>query len=59
LSDYDNTIDYAGKEGEKRGEKRGERRERRRSEERVRELFTLWESGVPLAEAKRKFGLAN
>jgi len=55
LSDYDNTIEYAGKEGERRGE----RREERRSKKRLKELFTLWESGVPIAEAKRKFGLAN
>jgi len=44
LNDYNNTIEYAKKEGETRG---------------VKKLFALWESGVPLAEAKRKFGLKN
>ncbi len=56
LNDYNNTIEYAKKEswdkgvaiGERRGEKRG-----------VKKLFALWESGVPLVEAKRKFGLKN
>jgi len=51
FSDYDNTIEYAGKEGE--------RREKRRGERRIKKLFSLWESGMPIAEAKRKFGLAN
>jgi len=36
LSDYDNTIAYARKEGERCGEKRG-----------VKKLFALWETGVP------------
>ncbi len=46
LSDYNNTIEYAKKEGVAIGERRG-----------VKKLFALLESGVPLAEAKRKFGL--
>jgi len=33
-----------------------EAREEAREKER-KELFALWESGVPLAEAKKKFGL--
>jgi len=55
LSDYDNTIEYAKKEGIAIGE-RGKKRAVKLG---VKKLFSLLESGVPLAEAKRKFGLAN
>jgi len=55
LSDYDNTIAYAKKEAKKEGERLADRR----GERRLKRLFSLWESGVPIAEAKRKFGLAN
>jgi len=47
LNDYNNTIEYAKKEGVAIGERK------------ISKLFSLWESGVPLAEAKRKFGLGN
>jgi hypothetical protein len=43
-------LAYAEEQGEARGEARGR-------EERTRELFSLWESGVSLTEAKQKFGL--
>jgi len=52
LNDYRNTIEYAKKEGIAIGERRCEKRS-------VKKLLALWESGVPLAEAKRKFGLAT
>jgi len=65
LSDYNNTIEYAKKEGLEKGIAIGERGKKRavnsadrRGEKRLKELFTLWESGVPLTEAKRKLGLA-
>ena len=48
LNDYNNTIEYAKKEGIEKGVALGRR-----------QLFALLESGVPLAEAKRKFGLGN
>ena len=52
LNDYNNTIEYAKKEGVEKGVAIGTRQT-------SKELFALWESGVPLAEAKRKFGLGN
>ena len=55
LDDYNATIEYAKKEGVAIGETRGMRKGRQQ----ISKLFALWESGVPLAEAKRKFGLEN
>ena len=51
LNDYNNTIEYAKKEGLEKGVAFGRRQ--------ISKLFALWESGMPLAEAKRKFGLEN
>jgi len=51
LNDYNNTIEYAKKEGLEKGVAFGRRQ--------IGKLFALWESGMPLAEAKRKFGLEN
>jgi len=48
LNDYNNTIEYAKKESWSECRKKTSK-----------ELFALWESGVPLVEAKRKFGLKN
>jgi len=51
LNDYNNTIEYAKKEGMEKGVAIGRRQ--------ISKLFALLESGMPLAEAKRKFGLEN
>ena len=63
LNDYNNTIEYAKKEGMEKGVVIGETRGMKRGvaigERKISKLFALWESGVPLAEAKRKFGLGN
>jgi len=71
LNDYNNTIEYAKKEGMEKGVIRGMKRgvaigETRGMEkgvaigrQQISNLFALWESGVSLAEAKRKFGLEN
>ncbi|MDR2999665.1 MAG: Rpn family recombination-promoting nuclease/putative transposase [Fibromonadaceae bacterium] len=48
---YNATIAYAKKEGEQVGFGRGVKEGRE-------ELFSLWESGVSLAEAKQKFGIS-
>jgi hypothetical protein len=55
-------IAVAKEEGEARGEARGMARGEARGEARGmakarNELFSLWEKGVPLAEAKRKLGI--
>ncbi|MDR1811897.1 MAG: Rpn family recombination-promoting nuclease/putative transposase [Candidatus Fibromonas sp.] len=55
LNDYNNTIEYAKKEGMEKGVAKGVAIGRQQ----ISNLFALWESGVPLAEAKRKFGLEN
>ena len=59
LNDYNNTIEYAKKEALAIGETRGMKRGVAIGERKISKLFALWESGVPLAEAKRKFGLGN
>ena len=79
LNDYNNTIEYAKKEGMEKGVIRGMKRgvaigetrglekgvaigETRGLEigrQQISNLFALLESGVSLAEAKRKFGLEN
>jgi hypothetical protein len=63
LNDYNNTIEYAKKEGMERGVVIGENRGIKKGvaigEQQISKLFALLESGVPLAEAKRKFGLGN
>ncbi|MCL2283694.1 MAG: hypothetical protein FWC26_10320 [Fibromonadales bacterium] len=51
-NDYENTIEYAGKEGEARGIVIGESRG-------MDKIFALWEKGVPLAEAKRRLKRAT
>jgi hypothetical protein len=48
VDDYNATIEYAKKET---------RIETRK--ETIAEVFSLWESGVPLAEAKKRFGLTK
>jgi hypothetical protein len=63
LNDYNNTIEYAKKEGVAIGETRGMRKGvvigMKKGRQQISKLFSLLESGVPLAEAKRKFGLGN
>ena len=59
LNDYNNTIEYAKKEGMERGVVIGENRGIKKGRQQISKLFALLESGVPLAEAKRKFGLGN
>jgi spore cortex formation protein SpoVR/YcgB (stage V sporulation) len=44
VDDYNATIEYARKDSRK---------------ETLAEVFSLWESGVPLAEAKKRFGLTK
>ena len=51
FNDYQNTIDWAGVEGEARGIAIGEARGEARG---INKIFALWEKGVPLAEAKRR-----
>ena len=59
-NDYENTIEYAGKEGEARGEARGIVIGESRGEARgMDKIFALWEKGVPLAEAKRRLKRAS
>jgi len=55
LDDYNATIEYAKKEAKREGMEKGVAI----GERKISKLFALWESGVPLAEAKRKFGLGN
>jgi hypothetical protein len=59
LNDYNNTIEYAKKEGVAIGETRGMKKGIAFGRQQIGKLFALWESGMPLAEAKRKFGLEN
>jgi len=59
LNDYNNTIEYAKKEGVAIGETRGMKKGIAFGRQQIGKLFALLESGMPLAEAKRKFGLGN
>ncbi|MDR1812566.1 MAG: hypothetical protein LBQ87_07050, partial [Candidatus Fibromonas sp.] len=59
LNDYNNTIEYAKKEGMERGIKKGVAKGVAIGRQQISNLFALWESGVSLAEAKRKFGLES
>jgi len=59
LNDYNNTIEYAKKEGVAIGETRGMRKCVAIGRRQIGKLLALWESGVPLAEAKRKLGLGK
>jgi len=63
LNDYNNTIEYAKKEGETRGMKKGVVIGMKKGvafgRQQIGKLFALLESGMPLDEAKRKFGLEN
>ena len=75
LNDYNNTIEYAKKEGLEKGVVIGENRGMKKGvvigenrglekgiafgRQQIGKLFALLESGMPLAEAKRKFGLEN
>jgi len=60
LNDYNNTIEYAKKEGLEKGVVIGMKKGVAFGTQQTRkELFALWESGMPLDEAKRKFGLEN
>ena len=59
LNDYNNTIEYAKKEGVAIGETRGTKKGIAFGRQQIGKLFALLESGMPLAEAKRKFGLGN
>jgi predicted transposase YdaD len=50
-------LEVAKEEGEARGREEGEARGMEKGEAKARqELFALLESGISLAEAKRKFG---